>query len=239
MAVHFKRAGYAMGLQMQICGSPVLFAHWRLLKMTVSEIVPFDKKRSRVYLDGEYAFLLYRGELRDYHIEQDAELSEDAYEEIMNEVLPKRAKLRAMHLLQKQDYTERKLREKLNDGCYPECCIDEAIEYVKSYHYIDDRRYAVDYVQYYMSLRSRNRIEMDLMKKGITRDLIQEVMDSSYSCADPQIEVQQVQELLKKKHYDPENQDLKEKQKMMAFLYRRGFSQDVIHRALSLDITPD
>ena len=64
-------------------------------------------------------------------------------------------------------------------------------------------------------------------------------MDSSYSCADPQIEVQQVQELLKKKHYDPENQDLKEKQKMMVFLYRRGFSQDVIHRALSLDITPD
>ncbi|MCH4191781.1 MAG: recombination regulator RecX [Butyrivibrio sp.] len=207
--------------------------------MTVSEIVPFDKKRSRVYLDGEYAFLLYRGELRDYHIEQGTELSEDVYGEIMHEVLPKRAKLRAMHLLQKQDYTERKLREKLNDGCYPESCIDEAVEYVKSFHYIDDRRYATDYVQYYMDLRSRNRIETDLMKKGISRELIQEILTERYEEADPQIEVKQVQELLRKKHYDPENCELKEKQKLMAFLYRRGFSQDVIHRALSLDITPD
>jgi len=34
--------------------------------MIVSEIVPFDKKRSKIYLDEEYAFLLYKGEIRQY-----------------------------------------------------------------------------------------------------------------------------------------------------------------------------
>ena len=207
--------------------------------MIVSEIVPFDKKRSKIYLDEEYAFLLYKGEIRQYCMEQGSELSEDVYEEILYTVLPKRAKLRAMNLLQKQDYTEKKLRDKLHDGCYPERCIDEAIEYVKSYHYIDDRRYATDYVQYYMSLRSRNRIEMDLMKKGITRELISDVMAACYEFADPLIEIKQATELLHKKHYDSKTADMKEKQRIMGFLYRKGFSQDVIHKVLSLDITMD
>lgn len=207
--------------------------------MIVSEVVSFDKKRSKIYLDGEYAFLLYKGEIRQYCIEQGAELSEDVYEEILCTVLPKRAKLRAMNLLQKQDYTEKKLRDKLHDGCYPDSCINEAVDYVKSYHYIDDRRYATDYVQYYMSLRSRNRIEMDLMKKGIARDLISDVMTACYEFADPQIEIKQATELLHKKHYDSKTADMKEKQRIMGFLYRKGFSQDVIHKVLSLDITMD
>ena len=44
-------------------------------------------------------------------------------------------------------------------------------------------------------------------------------------------------ELLRKKNYDPEIATNKEKQKMSAFLYRKGFNMDTIRRALLLDIT--
>ena len=35
---------------------------------TVTKIEDLDKKRSKVYLDEEFAFVLYKGELSQYHI---------------------------------------------------------------------------------------------------------------------------------------------------------------------------
>ncbi|MFQ9032927.1 MAG: hypothetical protein ACLR7F_13830 [Waltera sp.] len=35
------------------------------------------------------------------------------------------------------------------------------------FHYIDDLRYAVDYITYHENSRSRRRIEQDLQGKGI------------------------------------------------------------------------
>lgn len=53
----------------------------------------------------------------------------------------KRAKLRAMHLLNDMDRTESQLRTKLLNGDYPADIADEAIAYVKSFGYINDESY--------------------------------------------------------------------------------------------------
>ena len=45
-----------------------------------------------------------------------------------------------------QIVTEKKLRQKLVEGKYPEDIIDIALAYVKSYGYIDDEAYARDYM---------------------------------------------------------------------------------------------
>ena len=50
--------------------------------MIVSDICALDKKRSKVFIDGEFAFVLYNGELRDFDIKVGNELSEDKYNEI-------------------------------------------------------------------------------------------------------------------------------------------------------------
>ena len=53
--------------------------------------------------------MLYKGELSRYHIRIHEEIEEDTYRQILSEVLEKRAKLRAMHLLTKMDRTEKEL----------------------------------------------------------------------------------------------------------------------------------
>jgi regulatory protein len=203
--------------------------------MTVTDIIELDKKRVKVYLDGEFAFVIYKGELKDHSIQQGKELSESSYQEIMTEVLPKRAKLRAMNLLQKKDYTEKQLRDKLSEGLYPSDIIDDAISYVKSYKYLDDDRFTRDYITYHMENRSKARITQDLMGKGIDRDRITAAMDELYSESGDDVELDQIRSLLGKKHYDPENMDYKDKQKIMAFLTRKGFSISMIKRAMSMD----
>ena len=203
--------------------------------MIVSEIRELDKKRSKIFIDGEFAFVLYKGEIRDYRIRQGEEIDYASYRQITEDLLPKRAKLRAMNLLQKRDYTEKQLRDKLSEGQYPPQIIDEAVDYVKSYRYLDDDRYARDYITYHMESRSRARITQDLAGKGISKDVILSVMEELYEGDDGDAELSQVRQLLVKKRYDPDNSDFKEKQKVIAFLLRKGYSMSTIRKAMAVD----
>ena len=203
--------------------------------MIISDVVEFDKRRSKIFIDGEFAFVLYKGELCNYGISKDRELSEETYLEITRELLPKRATKRAMELLVKKDYTEKKLRDKLSEGLYPVNCIDTAIEYVKSYNYLDDERYARDYISYHIELKGRNRIIRDLMNKGVSKDVIEAVLDDYGEEECKTVETEQIKKLLIKKHYSSD-MDYKEKQKIIAFLMRRGYSLDVIKTAMDVDL---
>ena len=202
--------------------------------MTVTQITELSKSRSKVYLDQEFAFVLYKGELRLYHIREGAELSGEDYDTILHEVLPKRAKLRSMNLLKSREYTSEQLRRKLREGFYPEAVIEEAIEYVASYHYIDDMRYAVDYITSQEGSRSRRRIEQDLQAKGIPRESIRKAWMEWEDLGGHQDETAMIRTLLEKKHYDPESADRKEQQRIYGFLLRKGYSGDQIRKAMFL-----
>lgn len=200
--------------------------------MKVTRLEELSKSRSKVYIDEEFAFVLYKGELRLYHVRENEEISEKDYHTIMEEVLPKRAKLRTMNLLKSREYTTAQLRMKLRNGYYPDAVIEQALKYVASYHYTDDLRYAVSYITYHESTRSRKRIEQDLMTKGIGKELIIQAWEAWEEQGGIQDEQGMIQKLLQKRHYDPEQSDYKEKQRQAAFLSRKGFSGEQIRRAL-------
>ena len=73
--------------------------------MTVTRIEELSRSRCKIYLEDSFAFVLYKGELRLYGVREQEELSEESYREIMQEVLPKRATLRCMNLLQSRRET--------------------------------------------------------------------------------------------------------------------------------------
>ena len=205
--------------------------------MIVTQITGITKGRFRIYIEEKPAFVLYRGEVRRLGIREGEPLSEESLREIEEEILPTRANRRAMNLLQNRDYTEAGLREKLRNGDYPESCIEEAVAYVKSYGYVDDCRYAGDFITYNLDRKSRTRMEQDLMRKGISKDTIRTVFEELEEQGTSQDEGAMIRRLLEKKKYDPQTATGQEKQRMYAFLYRRGFRAEVISRALLLDIT--
>lgn len=202
--------------------------------MRVTGITELSSSRCRIELDDEFAFVLYKGELHQYGIAEGSELGEEDYRQIMEEVLPKRAKLRCMHLLQGKDYTEGQLREKLRQGMFPADIIDEAVTYVASFHYIDDLRYALDYIRSYEEDRSRIRMEQDLYRKGISGKVIGMAFSQWEEEGGTQNEQRMILDLLRKRNYRPETADDREKQKEYAFLMRKGFSAEEIRKALEI-----
>lgn len=205
--------------------------------MTVTGIKEITKSRMRIEIDGAFAFVLYKGELRIYGIKEDEELSEDNYQKILTQVLPKRAKLRAMNLLKSRAYTTFQLREKLQAGGYPEGIAEDAIAYVASFGYVNDSQYVMDFIEYHKEKKSKSRIFTDLYKKGITKEMFEEAWEEVVGEDRQELEKEQIIHWIHKKNFSPETASLQEKQKMMAFLYRKGFSNESIRRVLSLDIT--
>ena len=202
--------------------------------MIVTNIEELAKSRSKIYIDGEFAFVLYKGELRLYGMKVGAQLSQSDYQTIVNEVLPKRAKLRSMNLLKSKDYTKEQLKRKLREGFYPEAIIDEAIEYVKSYHYIDDYRYCIQFIEYNAVAKSRQRMIRDLGTKGVDREVILKAMDELSENASLYSEDKLIIDFIKKKKFDIQTTDNKEKQRIMRYLYGKGFSMESINKAIGV-----
>lgn len=205
--------------------------------MMITEIAAIDRSRYKVTLDEETVFVLYGGELRRFHMKQGGELATEDYEQIFQEILPKRAKLRSLNLLKTKDYTRKQLEDKLRLGGYPEEVIEDAIAYVESYGYVNDGNFARNFIECHMQSRSRRRIENDLAQKGIRRELIAQAFDELSEEGLEMDEIAQIQKILLKKNFYAQTANDKERQKMYGFLYRKGFRTDAISRALLLDIT--
>ena len=197
----------------------------------VTDVAGLSGGRYKVYIDQEFAFVLYKSELRQYGISADHEISDEHYDEIIHRVLPKRAKLRAMALLQKRCYTEKQLTDKLKEGLYSKAVIEEALSYVKSFGYVDDLQFAVDYITYHEEARSGRRIICDLQQKGIDENVIRQAFDKWKELGGCQNEQEMIRAVLEKKNYNSDC-SLKERQKIYAFLLRKGFSIENVNKVL-------
>lgn len=194
----------------------------------VCEIRKLTGGRYLVSLQEGIQFPLYGKELEELGIHEDGALRDSDFVMITQEILPKRAKLCAMHFLEHSDRTEHQLREKLEALFYPADIIDDALEYMKNYHYIDDVRYAVNYLEYRKDSKSMRQLEQELMRKGIARDVLQQAMDQ---IEEPD-EEKQIRQWLEKKHYSGGQADRKETDRIYRFLLRRGYSTGAISRVM-------
>jgi len=103
--------------------------------------------------------------------------------------------------------------------------VEEAIAYVKSYHYIDDERYAETFTRYKKDKMSRQQIKQKLIQKGVSRDLIDSAIEDEYDVD----ESVHIRNLLEKKHFSYEQADEGEFRRVYSYLLRRGFrSNDIL-----------
>lgn len=195
--------------------------------MTVTDVVEYTKAKYKIFIDGEFAFVLYKGELRLFKMEKGKDISDEVLEKI-DEVILKRAKLRAMHLLEKRPYSEYSLRRKLSDNFYSEDIIDLVIEYLKGYKYIDDLSYAITYIETYTGQKTLKRMKQDLMGKGIRTGDIEAAIEHCMDYGELEDEHEMIRKLLKKRGFGEGEVTQKEIYKTVNFLLGKGFGSDAV-----------
>ncbi|HOO79328.1 MAG TPA: regulatory protein RecX [Lachnospiraceae bacterium] len=200
--------------------------------MQITQIQLLNKKRYKVYIDGAIAFVLYKGDLLHYELRETKEISQEMIDRIVEEVLCKRASNRLLYLLQKKDYTEYQLREKLRDGYYPQQAIDAAISSMSQYGYLNDERYTARYIEFHMENKSYREIQMSLMRRGISQEKIKATTEQLAEDGIEQDTQGMILRLLDKRHYHPQTAEQKETEKQVNYLLRKGFGIRDIKQAL-------
>lgn len=201
--------------------------------MTGAVIVSIEqlaKNKRCLHLDNGEKWVLYSGEVRRLQLAEGIELSPIQYEQIRCDIIGKRAKKRAMYLLERMDRTEQQLRKKLLESEYPKDLVEDAIAYVKRYHYVDDERYADCYVRLRGKTKSRGKLSIELQQRGVDRNVAEHILAMYEEERD---EVQMIRELLQKRHYDPQTATIQEQRRMYAYLMRRGFQSTDICREIA------
>ena len=184
--------------------------------------------RFLVHTEEGEAFPLYKEELLHYGIQEGEVLEEKSCREIMEELLPKRAKKKALHLLERMDRTEAQLLNKLLELKYPEQIAHEAVSYVKSFHYIDDARYARQYIESRRERESLRQMKTALLQRGVAKETLEEVFQD----AELPDEERQIRGWIEKRRYDPAAADEKERGRMYRFLLRKGYSYEAVRSFL-------
>ena len=133
----------------------------------------------------------------------------------------------AMNLLVNRDRSEQELRGRLAQKGFGEEEIGEAIAYVSSFGYLNDRRFAEVYVASYAGKKSRMAIESDLTKRGIDTVCIEEALATL-----PEDETEIMRALLEKRAGAPHILDDRELRRHSAFLARKGYASGDIWRVL-------
>lgn len=143
----------------------------------------------------------------------------------------KEAKLKALSLLNFMDRTESQLRQKLKEKSFSDEAINQAVDYVKSFGYINDAGYAERYILNKQGSKSKREIYAALGQKGVSREDIEAAMES---CYEPGDEVTAIRRLCEKKHFVAEEATDVEKKRMYNYLLRKGFRNEDVSKVLKV-----
>ncbi len=143
----------------------------------------------------------------------------------------KKAAEKAMALLLFKDRTRQELVTRLYRAGFSETSTIEAIDYVEQFGYINDRRYVENYVMFQSGKKSRREMVYRLTERGIEGEIISEVLEE----CEYDGEQEAIRTLLKKKlkgrRFDETSYE--ERQKMMAYLGRKGYEFHTIKKVFS------
>lgn len=133
----------------------------------------------------------------------------------------------AVYYITFKDRTVKELCDKLADKGYSSEEIKESIELLCEYGYLNDTNYTLSYIKANSSKKGFNRIRMELVNKGIDRDVISEV--SEEICFN---EVDAITDMLNRRYSSMDFSDEKELRRMYGFFARRGFRYENIMKAV-------
>ncbi len=132
---------------------------------------------------------------------------------------------RALRLLARREHSRAELAAKLAPRAASREALDRLLELLISRNQLSDERYAEARARQLSRKYGAARIRRDLKSKGIAGELVDRVS--------PEGEMERARRILERKYRTPAA-SVEERARRARFLHGRGFSYDVIRRALGV-----
>ncbi len=196
--------------------------------MLITAIEERRRGMSALFIDGEYALSVDTVTLISSGYKAGSEITDDQLHELIEASDLNRAKEKALYLIEYRSRTRKEMEQKLIP-LFGENASESAIERLEQLGLINDESYAKQYASELLFKKhySQKRAEFELMKKGISRDLIDEIMEEL--APDP---CEQIENLLRTK-FSRSLSDEKSRTKVVNSLKSMGYSWYDIKDAMS------
>lgn len=190
--------------------------------MKITDIRPRRKGLSAVYIDGDYALSLDTQTLLEHRIDIGRELDDAELHDLIESSNERRAKEKALWLISYRSHSKKELRDKISRTCDRQSA-EKAVERMEELGLVNDRDYAERCAQTLIFTKhmSKRGAAMELRRKGIESEIIDEVLDD--------IEVderEQIQAVIERKY--PKIDDEKIRRRAVAALQRLGYGWEDI-----------
>lgn len=187
-----------------------------------------NKDRVNVYLDGEFAFGLSRIVAAWLHTGQ--ELSDEKIAELQAQDNVEVALQRALNFLSYRPRSEQEVRQNLKKHKYDQAVIDEIIERLVRGRLVDDENFAELWVENRSEFRPRGSrmLRAELRQKGLSDRVIEDAL----SDLDETNLALKAARKRSRRYRDLEQDEFR--QKLYAFLARRGFHYGVISEVVPI-----
>lgn len=182
-----------------------------------------DKKRVNIFFDGEFAFGISRIVAAWLQVGQN--LTDEQISKLISEDQDEAAYQRAIKLITYRDRSIAEIRQSLHQKQIPEEIIENVINRLGENGLLDDKRFANLWIENRNEFRPRSHrmLALELRKKGISEDIISQVLENT--TADEELAHKAAQKQIRR-YKTLEWQDFR--RKLGSFLARRGFSYETV-----------
>ncbi len=204
------------------------------MKITKIQVQKNNKNKVNIYVDEVYNFSLSINFLISSAINVGDEIDQEKINLFKKQDGSNLAFLEILRISTKGIKTEKEFKDRLRRKEFTDEDIESAVIKAKDLRYIDDQNYAECYIRdkCLFSKWGERKITSSLIQKGIPLDLIKSILEELIN---EDIKIEQAKELADKKRNSLSKYDEREQNnKIYAFLISRGFTYDIISKALSV-----
>lgn len=200
-------------------------------KVTKIESQKKRQGRFNIYIDDKFEVGISEKDLLDAGISNNREISEEDIKKLKEKSLETKARDKALRFLSIRPRSIAEIKKKLEEKKYTPKIIRKTIVWLKKEELLNDKKFAKMWVQNRKNFHplGKFRLSLELRKKQVPLKII----EKEISGIKEKQEVKEAKELAKKRVKLYKDQDkYKKREKIIAFLQRRGYGWDVIKGAI-------
>ncbi len=183
------------------------------------------KSRRHIYIDGEFVCTLDEFNVYKYRLKVGSEITREELEQISLESEVDTAFGLALNLISKMQKTTKQVFDYLSSKGYPRIVCNSVVKKLQEYKYVDDEQYAKMYVATYITKYGRAKIKFMLSNKGVSSQIIENVLENAPNQDDVVIEY--TKKYMQNKDWNSQNYA-----KLSRFLANKGFGWSEINSAI-------
>jgi len=202
--------------------------------ITALTVRQHEPTRVSVFLDGAFAFGVSQELVRQWDLWVGRQLSveDQAHLRAAEQLLT--AQATALQYLAARPRTAHEVRQKLRRGGVPDQIVDQVITRLQNRGVLDDTAYTHAYLTSRLAGRGYGpqRLRQELQQRGIGRALVEDAMQQDLAVGDV-LAAARAQAARRWPRLARETDRAKRRQKLWAFLRRRGFPAAIVQQVLT------